>query len=51
MLSYRLGTDSDFNWGFKPVLTYSKPQNFFNIVLEKKKKNVHLLSFTRPLRI
>jgi len=28
MLSYRLGTVNDFHWGFKPVLSYSKPHTF-----------------------
>ena len=27
MLSYRLGTVNDFHWGFKPVLSYSKPHS------------------------
>jgi len=36
MLSYRLGTVNDFHWGFKPVLSYSKP-NTFSTFFEKKK--------------
>jgi len=28
MLSYRLGTDNDFHWEFKPALRYSKPHTF-----------------------
>jgi len=38
MLSYRLGTVNDFHWGFKPVLSYSKPHTF-SILLVKKNKN------------
>jgi len=30
MLSYRLGTDNDFHWEFKPVLSYSKPFKKFH---------------------
>jgi len=37
MLSYRLGTVNEFRWGFKPVLSYSKPHTF-STFLEKKKK-------------
>ena len=28
MLSYRLGKVTAFLWGFKPVLSYSKPHTF-----------------------
>jgi len=45
MLSYRLGTVNDFHWGFKPVLSYSKP-HFFSTSLgeEKERKNAFNLS-------
>jgi len=49
MLSYRLGTVNDFHLGFKPVLSYSKLHilsKFFGE--EKERKNMHLLSPTRP---
>jgi len=32
MLSYRLGTVNDFHWGFKPVLSYSKPHTFSTLL-------------------
>jgi len=35
-VSYRLGTVNDFHWGFKPVLSYSKP----HIFLEEKMKRI-----------
>ena len=38
MLSYRLGTVNDFQWVFKPVLSYSKPP-IISTFLEKKKKD------------
>ena len=37
MLSYCLGTVNDFHWGFKPVLSYSKPYTF-STFLEMKRK-------------
>jgi len=40
MLSYRLGTVNNFQWGLKPGLSCNKYHTF----LEKKKKNVPLLS-------
>ena len=49
MLSYRLGTVNDFHWGFKPVLSYSKPYTFSTFFGEDK-ENMHLISPTRPLR-
>ena len=39
MLSYRLGTVNDFHWGFKPVLSYSKPHTFSTFCREEKRKN------------
>jgi len=36
MLSYRLGTVNDFHWGFKPVLSYSKPHTFSTFFGEEK---------------
>ena len=44
MLSYRLGTVNDFHWGFKPVLSYSKPHTFSTFLEKKKKKNAFNLS-------
>ena len=46
MLSYRLGTVNDFHWGFKPVLSYSKPHTFSTFLEKKKKEKVHLISPT-----
>jgi len=34
MLRYRLGTVNDFHWGFKPVLSYSKPQGHITLTFE-----------------
>jgi len=45
MLGYRIGTVNGFHWGFKPVLSYSKPQTsstFFGE--EKERKNAFNLS-------
>jgi len=39
VLSFRLGTDKDFHWGFKPVLSYSIPYT-------KEKEKKHLLSLS-----
>jgi len=39
MLSYRLGTVNDFHWGFKPVLSYSKPHTFSTSLGEEKERN------------
>ena len=50
MLSYRLGTVNDFHWGFKLVLSYSKPHTFSTFFGEEKKEKMHLISPTRPLR-
>ena len=36
MLSYRLGTVNDFHFGFKPVLSYSKPYNLSTYIREDK---------------
>jgi len=36
MLSYRLGTVNDFHWGFKPLLTYSKPHTYSTFIWEEK---------------
>jgi len=38
MLSYRLGTVNDFHWGFKSVLSYSKPQTFSTFFGEEKER-------------
>jgi len=38
MLSYRLGTVIDFHWGFKPVLSYSKPHTFSTFFGEEKER-------------
>ena len=40
MLSYRLGTVNDFHWGFKPVLSYSKPHTFSTSLGEEKEKQL-----------
>jgi len=50
MLSYRLGTVNDFHWGFKPVLSDSKPHTFSTFFGEEKEGKMHLISPTRPLR-
>ena len=44
MLRYRLGTIKDFHWGFKPVLSYSKPHTFSAFFWRRKEINVNLLS-------
>ena len=44
MLSYRLGTVNDFHWGFKPVLSYSKPHTFSTSLGEEKKRKKFNLS-------
>jgi len=45
MLSYRLGTVNDFHWGFKPVLSFSKPHTFStSLGEEKERKNAFNLS-------
>ena len=45
MFSYRLGTINDFHWGFKPVLSYSKPHTFStSLGEEKERKNAFNLS-------
>jgi len=45
MLSYRLGTVNDFHWGFKPVLSYSKPHTFStSLGGEKDGKNAFNIS-------
>jgi len=45
MLCYRLGTVNDFHWGFKPVLSYSKPHTFStSLGEEKERKNAFNLS-------
>jgi len=46
MLSYRLSTVNDFYWGFKPVLSYSKPHTFSTLFGKEKEINIHLLSPT-----
>jgi len=38
MLSYRLGTVNAFNWGFKPVLSFSKPHTFSTSLGEEKER-------------
>ena len=43
MLSNRLGTVNDFHWGFKPVLSYSKPHTFSTFCGEKK---IQMYAFT-----
>jgi len=48
MLSYRLGTVTDFHWEFKLVLSYSKPHTCSTFLEKKKKKNTHLLSPIMP---
>jgi len=40
MLSYRLGTVNDFLWGFKPVLSYSKPHTFSACFGEEKERKI-----------
>jgi len=45
MLSDRLGTVNDFHWGFKQVLSYSKPHTFSTfIAVEKEKQNAFTFS-------
>jgi len=44
MLSYRLDTVNDFHWEFKPVFSYSKPDNFSTFFGEEKEKNAFTLS-------
>jgi len=44
MLSYGLGTVNDFHWGFKPVLSYSKPHILNIFGEEKERKNAFNLS-------
>jgi len=45
MLTYRLGTVNDFQWEFKPVLSYSKPHTFSTFFgKEKGRKNAFTLS-------
>jgi len=45
MLSYRLVTVIDFHWGFKPVLSYSKPHILStSLGEEKERKNAFNLS-------
>jgi len=45
VLSYRLGTVIDFNWEFKPVLSFSKPHTFSTFFgEEKERKNAFTLS-------
>jgi len=39
MSSYRLGTFNNFYWGFKPVLSSSKPHTF-STVIEKENENM-----------
>jgi len=36
--SCSLGTVNDFHWGFKPVLSYSKPHTFSTSLGEEKRK-------------
>ena len=43
MLSFRLGTGSDFNWG---CISYYKPHAFSTFIGDEKEKNVHLFSLT-----
>ena len=43
MLSYRHGTINDFYWGFKPVLSYSKPHTSSTFIGEEKEKNIYSL--------
>jgi len=50
MLSYRLGTVNDFHWGFKPVLSNSKPHTFSTFFGEEKERKKDLISLTRPIR-
>ena len=47
MLSYRLGTVNDFHWGFKPVLSYSKPHLHVSKILAKEVVKVVLKVVTR----
>ena len=50
MLSYRLGTVNDFHWGFKLVLSYSKPYTFSTFFgEEKERKNAFNLKSARLL--
>jgi len=45
MLSFRLGTVNALHWGFKPVLSYSKPHTFStSLGEEKERKNAFNLS-------
>ena len=44
MLSYRLGTVNDFQWEFKPVLSYRIPHTFLTCFGEEKETN----AFTLP---
>jgi len=50
MLSFRLGTVNALHWGFKPVLSYSKPHTFSTSLGEEKKEKMHLISPTRLLK-
>jgi len=51
MSSYRLGTVNDFHWGFKPVLSYSKPHTFStSLGKEKERKNAFNLSSQAVIR-
>jgi len=43
MLSYRLGTVSDFHLEFKPVLSYSKPHTLHFLEKKKKEKCIYSL--------
>jgi len=40
ILSYRLGTVNDFYWGFKPVLSFSKPHSFSTFWWRRKWKKM-----------
>jgi len=51
MLSYHLGTVNDFYWGFKPVLSYSKPHTFSTFIREKKNKKCPFTLFDHPTKL
>jgi len=49
MLSFHLGTVNALHWGFKPVLSYSKPHTFSTSLGEEKEgKNAFNLSNQAP---
>jgi len=40
---YRIGTITDFHWGFKPLLSHSKPHTFSTVFGEEKEKCIYSL--------